>query len=85
MRQLLTDLIKSLIALVAKSGVSIDGDDTGYFIVLCVSEQPVLLSVPDELNDDDFASFRRSAVLDEKTAAAGGDDHAFKKEKGHSG
>lgn len=55
-----------------------DGN-TGYWTVFYAPKQPVLLHVPDELGYDNVASARQSVVLDERTAADVGGDHAVKK------
>lgn len=46
--------------------------------IFYVSEQSVLLDFSEEVGDDDFAGARKGAVLDEKAAAAEGDDHAVR-------
>lgn len=64
-RQLLTDVSRSLTALVARSKQSTDGENTGYLSILYLLEQPVLLNVYSELGDDDKASARQGPILDD--------------------
>lgn len=81
MRQLLTEAIKSLIAFAVRSETSVDDSATRSLMILYVSEQPMLLNVPDNFGKDDVTSVRQGAVLHKKTAAGDGDDHGVK-EKG---
>lgn len=85
MQQLLTDTSQSLILVVGRFLASRDGDDTGYFAMFYVSEQSVLLNVPDEFGDNIVASARQGLVLNEKPSAADSGDYAFKEEERLSG
>lgn len=53
MPRILTDATKSLLAPVARSKASGDGSDTEDSVTFYVSEQPVLLTVLEELRDND--------------------------------
>lgn len=79
MRQLSTDANNDLIAIVHGIEGNGDGGYMGQVTTFFVLEQPVFLSLPEELDDDDVTLFRQGTVLDEKAAAANGSDYAVKK------
>lgn len=78
-RQLLTNTSESFPAHLAKIHAIVDRGHTEYSRFFYVFKQPVLLNAFEELGDDDISSIQQSAVLDEKKAAAAGDEHAIKK------
>lgn len=79
MGQLLTDAIKSFVALAARSEANGDDDNTWHLATLFVSQQPKLLNVSDGLGGDDVTGAWPGDVLDKGLAAALGGDHAVKK------
>lgn len=85
LRQLFTDMNKSLLELVARNEASGDVDDTEHSTISSVAEQHMLLNVPGRLSGDDVASSRQSTALDRNAAAADVDDQAFKVGKMLSG
>lgn len=81
MEQLFTDTPKSLIALVARSEMSGNCDDTSCPTIFFNPEQPSLLNVPDKLGDNDVAGDWQSAILDEKALPALAGDLTVKKKR----
>lgn len=78
-RYLFADATRSLVALFARSKTSEDGGNTEYLTTFFLLRQLPLLSLADELGDDDVMSARQGAVADKRPAAADGGDHEVKK------